>query len=216
MTTFYYGNYQKRYRPRSLPMLERLQQQFENACIQGNLSMARQALDYGASMSGRGLGLAARGPIDLTVFRWLLQKNCPVTTDTWKIIAGSVFSIVYARAISRHYGRAVLFEAGKIAAFTCDAKLFKFVIEQVGWQVEFMTALIWSSSNDATIQYNLIQWAVNTFDVDLTTVPPPPNLLSSGMHLSLERSSDSLSSSGSLSGSDERMGEGTFEVIDVN
>lgn len=196
MTTFY--------RPKSLQLLERFQNQFDDACCQGDLNLVRQSLNYGASMSGRGLGLSARYPCDLTVFRWLLQHNCPVTTDTWKVIVNSEFSIVYTRAIARHYGHSILYEAGRISAYQCDTKLFKFVVDQIGWQIEFMTALIWSSSSNAVNQYRLIQWAIHTFDVDITSIPSPPSMLNSGLP-ELDSSSDSLTNSN----------EETFEVIDV-
>lgn len=130
--------------PRSQFMRERYQNDFEEACMYGDLDGVKKALHFGAVMSGTGLGRSARYALKMDVFQYLLAQGCPVTQYTWDLIARLPFSVAFANAICFRYPsrrRQLLLGAGISAASYADIPLFKFALSEVGWNPEFKEAL---------------------------------------------------------------------------
>lgn len=131
-----------------------IQHTFNLACKRGDLRIAKQAVDDGATLSGLALGLSAAFPAKLDVFLWLLQRKCPVNGDTWLYIAGTEFSIPLARAITKVHPN-LLDGAIRAGIHLSDTKLIQFAAEQIGWKPVYTELIRLESIRDKKLR----QWA---------------------------------------------------------
>jgi hypothetical protein len=107
-------------------------------CKNGELTKAKLAYKEGAKLEAVFLGIAATFPNDLSVFRWLLEMNCPVDGNTWMYIAGSTNSMLRTKDIHEKTN-CPLKVAGIHAVIDLDRPMLEYVVSQTGWLPEYRT-----------------------------------------------------------------------------